>query len=431
MTTKPGTVFDELEWRGLIYDATEGARDALREPLTGYIGFDPTASSLHVGSLLPVVGLVHLQRHGHQPVALVGGGTGLIGDPSGKTKERQLLDDDVLQDNLAAMKQQLERLLETDGPGQQVKLINNANWLRTGLIEFLRDVGKHFTVNYMNAKESVRRRLDQQDGMTFTEYSYMLLQAYDYLELHTRHGCTLQLGGSDQWGNIVAGIDLIRRKSGARAHGVVFPLLESAAGAKFGKTEEGTIWLDAERTSPYQFYQFWLNTSDADVIRHLKAFTLLGQDEIAALEAETARAPESRAAQKELAEQVTGWVHGQEELGRVVRASAVLFTPDVVHLRAGDLLGVLGDVPSMRIPATRMENPGVLLVDLLATCGLAASKGEARRLLKSGGIYLNNSRVDDVERALTRADCIDGEVVLIRRGPKSQCVVRVDRSGPV
>ena len=274
--------YRELQDRGFIFDATDGAEKVLREGgATGYIGFDPSASSLHVGSLLPIMGLVHLQRHGHTPIAIVGGGTGMIGDPSGKSQERNLLTDEQVEHNLAGIKGQLDRFLDFRGK-HAARVINNADWLRPlGMLEFLRDVGKHFAVGAMIGRESVRRRMDSEAGISYTEFSYALLQAYDFAVLHERYGCTLQMGGSDQWGNILAGIDLIRRRTGARAHGLVFPLVTTSSGVKFGKTEAGAVWLDPERTSPFRFYQFWRNTEDSDVIRYLRFFTLLAPDEIA------------------------------------------------------------------------------------------------------------------------------------------------------
>src|SRR5713101_8257529 len=294
-------LFDEFQWRGMIHEATPELKQALgEEKLTAYIGFDPSAASLHVGSLLPVMGLARLQRLGHRPIASAGGGTGLIGDPSGKTKERQLLTREQVEANLAGIKEQLSRFLDFNATGNPARIVNNADWLSPfTMMEFLRDVGKYFTVNNLLAKEAIKRRLETDDGISFTEFSYPLLQAYDYLVLHDRHGCTLQMGGSDQWGNIVAGIDLIRRLRGARAHGLVFPLVATAAGVKFGKTEAGAVWLDAELTSPYRFYQFWFNTDDRDAARYLKYFTWLSREEIDGL-AESVRAePEQRKAQRE------------------------------------------------------------------------------------------------------------------------------------
>jgi tyrosyl-tRNA synthetase len=293
-------VFSELQWRGMVSEVTEGLPDVLgREKLTCYIGFDPTASSLHVGSLLPLMALARMQRFGHSPIAIAGGGTGMIGDPSGKTQERQLLTIDQIDANLAGIRLQLERFLDFRAPVNPARIVNNADWLRRlDLLGFLRDIGKHFTVNYMLAKESVKRRLDAEDGISFTEFSYLMLQSYDFLVLYDQYKCTLQMGGSDQWGNITAGCDLIRKLRGGKAHGLVMPLVTTSSGVKFGKTEAGTVWLDPARTSPFRFYQFWLNTDDRDVPVYLKYFTFLDQDEIRALEAELQRAPEKRSARR-------------------------------------------------------------------------------------------------------------------------------------
>src|SRR2546430_6614784 len=321
-------LFDELQWRGLVSEATEHLADAFaKERVTGYIGFDPTASSLHVGSLLTVMGLARLQRFGHSPIAIVGGGTGMIGDPSGKSQERQLLSREQIEENVAGIRRQLERFLDFDRAGNPARIVNNADWLASfDLLGFLRDTGKHFTVNYMLQKESVNRRLENEEGISYTEFSYLLLQARDFLELFDRYGCTLQMGGSDQWGNITAGIELIRKLRATRAHGLVWPLMTTASGAKFGKTEAGTIWLDPTRTSPFRFYQFWLNTDDRDVVRYLKCFTFLPRDTIDGLARATAEKPEARGAHGKLARAGTaledreGQVHpGERAAGRPFR----------------------------------------------------------------------------------------------------------------
>src|SRR5687767_2870872 len=333
-------LYGELEWRGLVYDATEGVRDALaREKVTGYIGFDPTAPSLHVGSLLQMIALAHLQRHGHSPIAVVGGGTGLIGDPSGKTAERQLLTVEKVEANVAAIRGQLARLLDFETRTAPARLVNNADWLtRLSAVDFMRDVGKHFTINAMLAKESVKRRIESEEGITYTEFSYSLLQAYDYLELHDRFGCTLQMGGSDQWGNITAGMDLIRRVRGARAHGLVLPLITTSAGTKFGKTEAGTIWLDAELTKPYEFYQFWLNVDDRDALRYLRFFTFLDESRITAIAEASTQEPEKRHAQRELAREVTRLVHGEDAVRDAETKSASLFSGDPSTMSSEELL---------------------------------------------------------------------------------------------
>src|SRR5215510_8858257 len=321
----------ELQWRGLVLEATDGLRDAFeREHVTAYIGFDPTASSLHAGSLLTVMGLARLQRFGHSPIAIVGGGTGLIGDPSGKSSERALLSAENVEANVASIREQLARFLDFDVSANPARLVNNADWLtKMSAMEFLRDVGKYFTVNAMLAKESVKRRIESEDGISYTEFSYSLLQAYDFLMLHDRHGCTLQMGGSDQWGNITAGMDLIRRVRGAKAHGLVLPLVATASGTKFGKTEAGTVWLDPQRTSTFRFYQFWLNTEDSEVVKYLKFFTFLEAPAIDELARVVAAQPETREAQRTLAREVTTLVHGAEQVSRAQRASAVLFGEDI------------------------------------------------------------------------------------------------------
>ncbi len=418
-------VYQEFEWRGMIYATTPGLEDLLaQQKVTAYIGFDPSAPSLHVGSLLQIMTLVHLQRHGHTPLALIGGGTGLIGDPSGRTEERPLLAKERAQANAEEIEKQLSRFLDRSSKTNPAIFANNADWLCSiNLVDFLRDVGKYFTVNYMLAKESVRRRLEE--GLSFTEFSYMLLQAYDFLVLHDRYGCLLQLGGSDQWGNITAGIDLIRRLRGKTAHGMVTPLIETASGTKFGKTESGTVWLDAKLTSPYHFYQFWINVDDRDVIQYLKFFTLLSQEEIAELERSLAEAPERREAQRRLAQEVTRLVHGEELLRKAERASAVLFGKEIEGLTAQDILEIFGDVPSTEVPLSRFGEDGLLLVDVVTECGLASSKSEARRLIKEGGLYLNNRRVSDVYHKLSLAEGIEGQIFILRRGAKQYHLIRV------
>ncbi len=422
-------LFGELEWRGLLYDATDGLREALvRGALTGYSGFDPTASSLHVGNLMPMMALARLQRSGHSPIALVGGGTGLIGDPSGKTAERALLTAEQVEANVEGIRGQLARFLDFEDAARPARLVDNAEWLtKIGAMEFLRDIGKHFTVNYMLAKESVKRRLESEDGISYTEFSYLLLQSYDFLVLHDRFNCTLQIGGSDQWGNITAGCDLIRRLRGTKAHGLVQPLITTASGAKFGKTEAGTIWLDPEQTSPFRFYQFFLNTDDADVVKYLKFFTFLDQETIGGLERTTKEAPQQREAQRVLAAEVTRLVHGAQQVERAEKASGVLFGADIATLPAEDVLAVFDDVPSSSLPVELLGGEGVAVAELLAGSGLATSKGEATRLIRGGGVYVNNRRVTD-ERARVRAsDAIDGRLFVLRKGAKQNHVVKIQR----
>ena len=417
-------VYQEFEWREMLYDATEGAGDALRAgSVTGYIGFDPTASSLHVGSLLPVMALARMQRAGHSPIAIVGGGTGLIGDPSGKSQERSLLSLEQVQENLEGLRRQLAAFLDFDAPGNPARIVNNADWLAAiDLMSFLRDVGKHFTVNSMLGKESVKRRVESEDGISFTEFSYLLLQAYDFLVLFDRYSCTLQMGGSDQWGNITAGCDLIRKLRGARAHGLVLPLVTTSSGVKFGKTESGTVWLDPQRTSPFHFYQFWLNTDDRDVVRYLKFFTFLPRDAIEQLARGATESPEKREAQRVLAREVTGLVHGSDQVSRAERAAAVLFGERLTAADVEAVLTVLADAPSSEVA---LPAEGLSLVELLATVKLAGSRSEATRLVKSGGVYVNNVRAMDERARLTRDDALGGELIVLRKGRRDQHVIRV------
>ena len=420
-------LFDEFEWRGMLYEATPEAREALaKEKLTGYIGFDPSAPSLHVGSLLPIMGLARLQRFGHTPIAVAGGGTGLIGDPSGKTKERQLLTRDQVEANIAGVKKQLSHFLDFEAKANPARVVNNIDWLGPiTMLDFLRDVGKHFTVNNLLGKEAISRRLESDDGISFTEFSYPLLQAYDYLVLFDRYNCTLQMGGSDQWGNILAGTDLIRRLRGARAHALVFPLITTSAGVKFGKTEAGAVWLDAQLTSPYRFYQFWLNTDDRDVLAYLKFFTWLDKDEIDALEESLKTAPEKREAQRRLARAVTAILHGETDLERAVRASEVLFGKEISGLSVAEILDIFADVPSTEIDKAKVESDGFTLGDALVLSGLAPSKGEAKRLVQGGGVAVNNVRADDARRSISTADFIDGQVLVLRKGAKSYHLIRI------
>jgi len=419
---------EELRWRGLIHTATEGAEETLiNEKVTAYIGFDPTADSLHVGHLLPIMVLVHLQRYGHTPIALAGGGTGMIGDPSGRTKERQLLTYEQIAYNVECIKRQLSAFLHFEGVENPAIMVNNADWLaKLNLIEFLRDIGKHFTVNYMLAKDSVKTRLESEEGISFTEFSYMLLQSYDFLRLYLEHGCTFQMGGSDQWGNITAGAELIRKVADGKAHAVTVPLVTSTSGVKFGKTEAGAVWLDPARTSPFRFYQFWINTTDGDVIPYLKYFTLLSREEIAELERALATEPHRRAAQTRLAEEVTRMVHGEDGLRKAQAATEVLFGGrDLEGLSADDLLDIFAEVPSSALAAGSLSGAGINVVDLALEAGLDRSKKLIRDLIKNGGLYLNNRPVDDPDRAVTLDDAIDGRVIVLRKGKKNYHLVQV------
>jgi tyrosyl-tRNA synthetase len=419
-------LFDELEWRGLVYDATQGAGEALaREKLTGYVGFDPTAPGLHAGSLMQIMALARLQRAGHLPIAVVGGGTGMIGDPSGKTAERTLQSRDVIDANVRAIRAELERFLDFSAPANPARLVDNGDWLHSlTAMAFLRDVGKYFTVNYLLAKESVKRRLESEDGISYTEFSYSLLQAYDFLVLHDRFNCRLQVGGSDQWGNIVAGTDLIRKLRGTQAYGIVSPLLLTSGGAKFGKTEAGAVWLDAGRTSPFRFYQFWLNTDDRDVVAYLKFFTFKSRDVIAELERETQMYPERRQAQRELAREVTAMVHSSEQVARAERAASVLFGGSLKEAAVEDILTVFDDAPSISIPTATVES-GIGAAELAVLAGLAASKGEAGRLIKQGGLYANDRRLED-RGVVTMADAIGRAVIVLRKGQRERRIVRLE-----
>ncbi len=420
-------IFEELQWRGQVHSATEGVAAALvRESLTVYNGFDPSGASLHVGHLVPIQGLARLQRAGHTPIALVGGGTGLIGDPSGKTRERQLLSREMMEANVANIRMQLEQYLDFEVKTNRAQLRNNIDWLEPlSLLEFMRDTGKHFTVNYMLAKESVKSRISSEDGISLTEFVYMPLQAYDFLWLYENVNCSAQMGGSDQWGNIVAGVDLIRRKRGAAAHGLVYPLLTTASGAKFGKTEGGAVWLDPALTSPYRFYQFWFNSADEDVIAYLKTFTWLSQQEIAALETELNANPGARAAQRALAREVMRLVHGESELLKAERAANALFGGDLTGISAAELREINEDVPSSERPANDLSGEGAEIVTLLADSGLAKSRGEARRLIRGGGVYLNNQRVADESARVTRPDSLHGQYLLLRVGRRKLHLLRL------
>jgi tyrosyl-tRNA synthetase len=421
-------LLEEFRARDLLQDATEGAGAHLaEEPRTVYIGFDPTAASLHLGSLVPIMGLVHAQRAGHTAIALVGGGTGLIGDPSGKTVERQLLTKEKAAENAEGIRAQLEHFLDFEAKSNPARMRNNHDWLGgLTLVDFLRDIGKHFSVNQLMAKESVKRRLEDEDtGISYTEFSYALLQSYDFLELYRREGCTVQMGGSDQWGNITAGIDLVRRVEGARAYGVVFPLVTNASGTKFGKSEAGNVWLDPELTSPFRFYQYWINVEDADALRYLKFFTLLDGGAIAELADALESEPHKRAAQRALAADVTRRLHGETGLAAAERATRALFSGDIEGLGADEIADVFADVPSSEVTADSLAGEGTGLVDLLVTTELASSKGDARRSIEGGGVYVNNGRVQDVNSAVTMSDAIEGRFLLLRKGKKRYHLVAV------
>jgi tyrosyl-tRNA synthetase len=429
VSTLPAPLF-ELAWRELLFQHTEGLAAALeRGTITAYCGFDPTAPSLHVGNLVPVMGLVHLQRAGHRPIALVGGGTGMIGDPSGRKSERTLQTLETIAANAQSIQGQLERFLDFDGP-TAAKLTNNVDWLSSlSLLDFLRDTGKHFSVNYMLAKDSVKSRLD--DGISFTEFSYMLLQAHDFLELHKREGVTLQLGGSDQWGNITAGLELIRRTTGGEAHALTLPLITNANGSKFGKSESGAVWLDADRTSPYQFYQFWMGADDRDVSRFLRFFTLLDREVIEQLDQAVRTAPERREAQRALAADVTARVHGNDAARVAREVSALLFEKADPTLLSGDTFTALRtEIPfATYAPGAELESAtdtdAIDVFECLTALGIAASRGAAKRLLEQGGISVNGIKLAATDRTVSRGRLLQGRYLLLKKGARDYGLVDV------
>ena len=422
-------IFDELEWRGLFSDCTDTAElhNRLDAPITLYCGFDPTADSLHVGNLVPLLALRRFQLAGHHPLALAGGATGSIGDPSGKSQERQLLTKELLDSNIASVKEQLKRLLDFESKTNPANLIDNADWTAPiSYLDFLRDVGKHFSVNVMLAKDSVRSRLASDNGISYTEFSYMLLQAYDFLYLREKFGCELQIGGTDQYGNITAGCDLIRKKLGVTVWGLVFPLVTDTAGQKFGKsTGGGSVWLDPEKTSPYRFYQFFINTDDRQVVEHLKKFTLLPRAEIEALAAEHKKNPGARTAQKALAREVTTLVHGQSACDDAVRASEIMFGGGLEGVTEEVFTDVVGEVPTKEFEKAKLAGAGTPVIDLLLHAGLCTSKGQARKDLEAGGIYLNSGRVTDHARPVTTGDLLFGKYLLLRKGKRTYAVLEV------
>jgi tyrosyl-tRNA synthetase len=422
----------ELEWRGMIHDIMPGTEEMLQEEMvSAYVGIDPTADSLHIGHLVGVMMLKHLQHAGHRPIALVGGATGMIGDPSGRSQERNLLDEPTLRGNQEALKKQIARFLdfESDAPNRAL-MVNNYDWMKDySFLGFIRDIGKHITVNYMMAKDSVKKRLgaDSKSGMSFTEFTYQLVQGYDFLVLHRDYQCKLQMGGSDQWGNIVTGTELIRRIDGGDAFALTCPLITKADGGKFGKTEEGNIWLDPNRTSPYKFYQFWLNVADDDAGKYLKIFTMLGQTEIEAIIREHQAAPHLRIMQKKLAEEVTVMVHSQEEYEMAMEASGILFgkgtTESLRKIREDVFLAVFEGVPQFEISPLVMERE---LLELLAQdTGVFPSRGEARRMVTGGGLSVNKQKISDPNHRITTDDYINGKYLLVQKGKKNYYLIRV------
>jgi tyrosyl-tRNA synthetase len=421
------SILEELKWRGLVADCTDAAELAKKvsAPMTLYCGFDPTADTLHVGNLVPLLALRRFQLLGHHPIALAGGATGMVGDPSGKTQERQLLTREILDRNIAAVKEQLRRLLDFDTKTNPARLVDNSSWIApVSFLDFLRDIGKHFSVNQMVAKESVRARMeDREAGISYTEFSYMLLQAFDFYVLGRDHNCELQIGGSDQWGNITAGIDLTRKKLGKTVYGLTLPLITNADGSKFGKTVAGAIWLDPKRTSVYKFYQFWINTDDRDVIRYLKFFTFLSKEEIEALEKKHVENPGPREAHRALARAVTDLIHGANATAEAIRASEILFGGELKGIAENTFNEIVGEVPTKEIERSKLEGAGLLLVELLVHAGLCPSKGQARKDIEGGGVNVNNVREANAARAVTTNDLLFGRHLLLRKGKKNYVVV--------
>ena len=421
------SILEELQWRGLVADCTDTAEltKRLSVPTTLYCGFDPTADSLHVGSLVPLLALRRFQLFGHHPIAVAGGATGSIGDPSGRTAERQLLTSEILDHNIASVKVQLAKLLDFETKQNPARLVDNASWTKgVSFLDFLRDIGKHFSVNQMVAKESVRARMeDREVGISFTEFSYMLLQAFDFMVLAREQNCELQIGGSDQWGNITAGIELTRKKLGKQVFGLTLPLIMNTDGTKFGKSVDGAIWLDPKRTSVYKFYQFWINTADADVIRYLKYFTFLSREEISAQESKHTANPGARVAHKALAKAATDLLHGEQATHEAIRASEILFGGELKDISEKIFNEIVGEVPSKEMEQAKLEGAGISLVELLVHAGLCPSKGQARKDLEGGGVNINNVREVNVARAVTSSDLLFGKHILLRKGKKNYVVV--------
>ncbi len=423
-------IIEELEWRGLVSDCTD--REALTQRLakgavTLYCGFDPTADSLHVGNLVPLLALRRFQQFGHKPIIVAGGATGSIGDPSGKSAERQLLTHEQLKANIEGVKKQLAGFLEFDGEANAALLVDNADWTAPlSFLDVLRDVGKHFKVNAMVAKESVRARMEDRDvGISYTEFSYMILQALDFHHLCVQHECELQIGGSDQWGNITAGIDLIHRRQNRQAFGLTLPLITNADGSKFGKTEAGAVWLDVARTSIYQFYQYWVRVDDRDVVRYLNFFTFLHRDDVEALARQHSEQPQARIAHKALAKEVTALAHGEAAANEAIRASEILFGGELDGITEATFREIAGEVPTHEIRLDRFGGEGLWLPELLHEAGLAQSRGQARKDVKGGGAYVNNRRTDDEQHKLQSGDLLFGKYLLLRRGKRNYAVVLV------
>jgi tyrosyl-tRNA synthetase len=423
-------LLDELKWRGMLQDIMPGTEEQLqKEMTTAYIGFDPTADSLHIGSLVPILLLLHFQTAGHKPIALIGGATGMVGDPTGKSEERNLLTEQQLKDNIAGISKQLRKYLDFDsGKANAAEMANNYDWFRDlSFIHFLRDVGKHITVNYMMSKESVRKRIEGDTGISYTEFAYQLMQGYDFYWLLKNKNCKMQMGGSDQWGNITTGTELIRRKDGSEAFGFTCPLITKADGGKFGKTEKGNIWLDPEKTSPYQFYQFWLNASDADAEKWIKIFTFLPKAEIDQLLLKHSADPGTRTLQKKLAEQVTEFIHGKDELEKAIETTSKLFTNQsapIESLSVEDLESLEG-VVKFDFNLNRL-NEEIDIVSFLAETGIFPSKGEARKMVQNGGLNLNRNKVSEVDLKLNREFLLHNKYLLVQKGKKNYYLVKVE-----
>jgi tyrosyl-tRNA synthetase len=420
---------EELRWRGMLHDIMPGTEELLNKGMVaGYIGFDPTADSLHVGSLAQIMTLIHFQRAGHKPFALVGGATGMVGDPSGKSAERNLLSESDLQHNLAGIKSQLEKFLDFDCGAKSAQMVNNYDWFKDyNFLDFIRDVGKHITVNYMMAKDSVKNRLGGDTGMSFTEFSYQLVQGYDFYYLWKHHNCTLQMGGSDQWGNIVTGTELIRRKDAGEAYALTTQLIKKADGSKFGKSEGGNIWLDAEKTSPYKFYQFWLNTSDADAKTYIRIFTLFEKETIEALEAEQDAAPHLRTMQKSLAKDITIRVHGETEYEKAIKSSEFLFGNTGIEflneLSDAEVLGLFDGVPNYTVKLDELTQ-SVNVADLLAvSTSVFTSKGEAKKMIQAGGVSVNKEKVTSVDTIYDTKNLINGKYIVAQKGKKNYFLI--------
>jgi tyrosyl-tRNA synthetase len=422
-------LIEELSWRGMVQDIMPGTVDQLnKEMTTGYIGFDPTADSLHIGNLVPIILLIHLQKCGHKPIALVGGATGMVGDPSGKSEERNLLSEEILNYNITKVKAQLEKYLQFDSNlPNAAEMVNNYDWFKQiTFLDFIRDTGKHITVNYMMSKDSVRKRLEGESGMSFTEFTYQLVQGYDFYWLHKNKQCRLQMGGSDQWGNIVTGTELIRRKSGGEAFAFTCPLITKADGGKFGKSEKGNVWLDAAKTSPYQFYQFWLNAADADAIKYIKIFTFLPKEEIDELINQHTGNEHQRLLQKKLAEEVTCFVHSRTDFEFAVKASEILFNNDTAEilkqLNEAQLLQVMEGVPAVDYSKKIVEE-GIDIVSFLADTKIFPSKGDARKMVQGGGISINKIKVDAIDYIVKADSLLNDKYLLVQKGKKNYYLV--------